>query len=70
MARPKTEAATYTSMMVRLPEPMHEKFKAVAAKKRRSLNQQFLSILDEWLEQHEEKKPPRHSSLPLATATP
>lgn len=55
MARPKTEAAEYISLMVRLPKPMRDKLEAQAMKARRSLNKQFLHVLDEWFEQTEEK---------------
>jgi plasmid stability protein len=55
MGRPKTEAATYTSMMVRLPKDMLEKFRVRATKERRSLNAQFLCVLEDWLEEEEEK---------------
>jgi len=54
MARPKTEAADYTSMMVRMPKPMLEQFKARATQERRSLNAQFLRVIEKWLQKEEE----------------
>ena len=73
MARPKTEAATYTGIMVRLPKPMLEAFKARATKERRSLNAQFLCVLEEWLQEpHEHKEHDFSSERPCraAVATP
>jgi len=55
MARPKTEAAEFASMMVRLPRPLLEEFKAKATKKHRSLNKQFLCVIEDWLEAQKEK---------------
>ncbi len=49
MARPKTTAATYKSLMLRLPEPMLEACKSRAEKERRSLNAQLLCVIEDWL---------------------
>ena len=50
MGRPKTEAATYKSLMLRLPIDMLEACKVRAAANRRSLNAQLLSVIEDWLE--------------------
>lgn len=46
MSRPKTEAATYKSLMLRLPERLLEDCKAHATRKHRSLNGQILQFLE------------------------
>ncbi len=56
MARPKTEAADYKSLMLRLPEPMLKACKAQATQQRRSLNAQLLCVIDAWLHGQEEKR--------------
>jgi hypothetical protein len=56
MGRPKTEAATYKSLMLRLPTDMLEACKERATEKRRSLNAQLLWVIDEWLHETTEKK--------------
>lgn len=55
MGRPKTEAATYKSLMVRIPTELLEPFKARAAEERRSLNAQLLCVIEEWLHETEDK---------------
>lgn len=50
MGRPITEAATYRSLMLRLPDDMLQACKRAAAKERRSLNAQLLCVIDEWLQ--------------------
>jgi hypothetical protein len=65
MARPKTEAATYKSLMLRLPADMLEACKVRATEKRRSLNAQLLCVIDEWLHTSEEK--PTHAFTHAST---
>lgn len=56
MGRPKTEAATYKSLMLRLPTDMLEACKVQATAKRRSLNAQLLCVIDEWLHETTQKR--------------
>lgn len=56
MGRPKTEAATYKSLMLRLPTDMLEACKSRATEKRRSLNAQLLCVIDEWLHDTAQKR--------------
>jgi hypothetical protein len=55
MGRPKTEAATYKSLMVRIPTDLLESFKALAAEQRRSLNAQLLCLIEDRVHETEEK---------------
>lgn len=57
MARPRTEAADYKSLLVRMPEEMLEAFKHKTTQKRRSLNAQMLCLIENWLQTEEEKQP-------------
>ena len=61
MGRPLTEAATYRSLMLRLPDSMLQACKRQAAQERRSLNAQLLYVIDEWLHETEHKKEPAFS---------
>lgn len=54
MPRPKTEAASYKSLMLRLPTEVLEACKARAAQQRRSLNAQLLWMLEHGLKEPEE----------------
>ena len=56
MGRPKTEAATYKNLMVRIPTELLEPFKARAAEERRSLNAQLLCVIEEWLQDAAHKR--------------
>ena len=56
MPRPKTEAAQFTSLMLRLPPDVHEACKARARKYRRSLNAQLLWMLEASLKTPEENQ--------------
>ena len=51
MGRPKTEAATYKSLMLRLPTEVLEACKVRATIAHRSLNAQLLSVIEDWLEE-------------------
>lgn len=57
MSRPKTVAATYKSLMLRLPTAMLEACKERAAAERRSLNAQLLWVIDEWLQRGRDNTP-------------
>jgi excinuclease UvrABC nuclease subunit len=45
----KSESTTYKSTLLRLPESLLESCKEVAQKEHRSLNNQLLTIIEEWL---------------------
>jgi len=62
MGRPKTEAASYKSLMLRLPTDMLEACKTRATEKRRSLNAQLLCVIDEWLHETQPKREHAFSS--------
>lgn len=64
MGRPKTEAATYKSLMLRLPIDMLEACKVRAAANRRSLNAQLLSVIEDWLEKPVPKRKHVYHSAP------
>lgn len=55
MSRPKTDVATYKSLMVRIPTDLLESFKALAAEQRRSLNAQLLCLIEDRVHETEEK---------------
>ena len=50
MARPKTEAATYDSVFLRLPGPLLATIKAQAAEGRRPINTQVIMLLEKAIE--------------------
>lgn len=62
MGRPKTEAATYKTLMVRLPAEILEAFKVGAAQERRSLNAQLVCVMEEWVQDREQKREHAFSS--------
>lgn len=69
MGRPKTEAATYKSLMLRLPTDMLEACKVRATEKRRSLNAQLLCVIEAWLDERPEEPSTEHRDRKaLATA--
>lgn len=49
MPRPKTEAADYKKLMLRLPVNVHAACEQRATVNRRSLNAQILFMLEDWL---------------------
>lgn len=57
MPRPKTEAAEYRKLMLRVPETVHEACSRLAEKNRRSLNAQILYMLEDCLAQE-----PKHEA--------
>jgi hypothetical protein len=46
MARPKTDAATYKSLMLRLPAELLDAYRGWATAEHRSLNAQILWVLE------------------------
>jgi hypothetical protein len=54
MGRPKTEAADYKNLLLRLPEDILEQCKARAKKDHRSLNAQVLAMLEKCLQETKE----------------
>jgi hypothetical protein len=51
MPRDKTLESPMKTLMVRLPAPLLEAFKAEATKSRRSLNGQLLYMMEAWLDE-------------------
>lgn len=62
MGRPKTEAATYKSLMLRLPTEVLEACKVRATYEHRSLNAQLLSVIEDWLEEPMPKRKHAYST--------
>jgi predicted HicB family RNase H-like nuclease len=56
MNRTPREAVFYATVMVRMPEEVHKRVAAQAAKERRSMNSQILVVLEKWLASLEEKQ--------------
>lgn len=48
MSRPRTDAADYKNLTLRLPVNTLEAFQKYAVKAKRSLNAQILYVLEEW----------------------
>lgn len=49
MPRPKTEAAEYKKLMLRLPASILDACSSIALRDHRSMNSQILYVLEEWL---------------------
>lgn len=56
MGRPKTEAATFKTLMLRLPTETLEACKDRATAQRRSMNAQLLCVIEDWLRKTEPPK--------------
>ena len=61
MARPKSEAAVYGAVYLRLPAPLLETIRDLAYDERRPINTQIMILLERALEQQEKARQPATS---------
>lgn len=61
MARPRTAAALYQPVTLRFPHEILEQCRILAQQETRSLNEQVMHMVKEWLATHRKK---RHDRVP------